>query len=68
MAEEPKVEGEAPAGPVPRGRRRWRKSRVPEGSLFYTRVVPLLLVIMGLLMIILILVALGILLGWVPWQ
>jgi hypothetical protein len=57
---------EAEAKPAARPRR--ARSRVPEDSIFYTRIVPLLLIFMGIVMTALILVALGVLLGWVPWR
>lgn len=44
------------------------KSRVPEDSVFYNRVVPILLAGMAVLTIVLILVAAGVLLGFVPFQ
>ena len=46
-----------------------RKSaaRMPADSLFYTRVVPLLLAGMGVLMLVLILFAAGIALGWIQF-
>jgi hypothetical protein len=59
-------EEQAKAKPAARPRR--ARSRVPEDSIFYTRIVPLLLILMGIVMTALILVALGVLLGWVPWQ
>lgn len=42
--------------------------RMPEGSPFYERIVPLLLVGMGILTAALVLFALGVLLGIVPFQ
>jgi hypothetical protein len=44
------------------------KSRIPEKSTFYTKVVPALLIGMALLMIALILIAAGVLTGLVPYQ
>jgi hypothetical protein len=41
---------------------------VPEDSVFYNRVVPILLAGMAVLTIVLILVAAGVLLGFVPFQ
>jgi hypothetical protein len=43
-------------------------SRVPSDSLFYDRVIPILLVVLGIIMAILILFALGVLLGIVPFK
>jgi hypothetical protein len=43
-------------------------SRMPEDSLFYERLVPILLVLLGIIMVILILLAIGILLGIVPFN
>jgi hypothetical protein len=40
-------------------------NRMPEGSHFYNRLVPLLLAGMGLLMVVLILIAAAIALGWI---
>lgn len=40
-----------------------RKSHMPENSLFYEKVVPILLVVMGILTTVLILFAAGVLLG-----
>ncbi len=44
------------------------QSRVPEGSIFYTKVVPILLVGMAVIMGVLILVAAGVLLGIIPFR
>lgn len=44
------------------------KSRIPEKSTLYSKVVPALLVGMAILMTILILVAAGILTGLIPYQ
>lgn len=44
------------------------KSRIPERSGFYTKVVPALLISMAVLMIVLIIIAAGVLLGVVPYQ
>lgn len=44
------------------------RSRVPEESVFYTKVVPLLLVGMAVVMAALILIAAGVLLGIVPFR
>lgn len=43
-------------------------SRIPSDSLFYDRIVPILLVVLGIIMFILILFALGVLLGIVPFK
>jgi hypothetical protein len=57
----------------PSGRRRRLdiargQSRVPEESFFYTRVVPILLISMAVIMGVLIIVAAGVLLGVVPFR
>lgn len=44
------------------------KSRIPEQSGFYIKVVPILLVSMAVLLIVLIIIAAGVLLGFVPYQ
>jgi hypothetical protein len=44
------------------------RSRMPAGSTFYDRIVPLLLVALAVVMVVMILVALGVLLGFVPFQ
>ncbi len=44
------------------------QSRVPEDSTFYSRVVPILLVAMAVVMIVLILFALGVVTGIVQFQ
>jgi accessory gene regulator protein AgrB len=44
------------------------KSRMPENSVFYERVVPGLLIMLGIIMVILILFAAGILVGIVPFR
>jgi hypothetical protein len=44
------------------------QSRVPEESFFYTRVVPILLISMAVIMGVLIIVAAGVLLGVVPFR
>ncbi len=43
-------------------------SRMPEGSVFYERVVPALLVVLGVVMLVLILVAAGVLLGLISFS
>ena len=45
-----------------------KPSRVPEGSQFYERVLPILLVGMAVVMVVLIVVALGVLLGFTPYR
>lgn len=42
-------------------------NRMPQGSLFYERIVPLLLIGMGVLMAAMILIAAGVLLGLIPF-
>lgn len=42
-------------------------NRMPEGSLFYERIVPLLLIGMGVLLVAMIVLAAGILLGLIPF-
>ena len=57
---------QAPDGPgenKPEG-----ESRIPAGSVFFRRVLPVFLVVMGMLTLGLILVAAGVLLGVVPWR
>jgi hypothetical protein len=44
------------------------RSHVPDESVFYTKVVPLLLVAMAVVMAALILIAVGVLLGIVPFR
>jgi hypothetical protein len=44
------------------------KSRVPTGSAFYDKIIPLLLVGMAVVTVIFILFAVGVLLGLVPYQ
>lgn len=63
-------ESEPILSPATRSRRQIRrgKSRVPEDSVFYNRVVPILLAGMAVLTVVLILVAAGVLLGFVPFQ
>lgn len=41
---------------------------MPSDSLFYDRIIPILLVVLGIIMFILILFALGVLLGIVPFK
>ncbi len=53
----------SPARRTPRDR-----SRMPRDSLFYERMVPLILIGLGLVTLLLILVALGVLLGLVPFR
>lgn len=42
-------------------------NRMPQGSLFYERIVPMLLIGMGVLMLAMILFAAGVLLGLIPF-
>jgi len=44
------------------------RSRIPAGSVFYTRVVPAVLIGLGILTAVLIVLAAGIALGIVPYQ
>jgi hypothetical protein len=44
------------------------KSRMPENSLFYEKVVPGLLILLAIVMVILIIFAAGVLLGVVPFK
>jgi hypothetical protein len=41
---------------------------MPSDSLLYDRIIPILLVVLGIIMVILILFALGVLLGIVPFK
>lgn len=59
--------GEQGAEPARRPRRP-STTRMPQGSVFYERVVPILLVSMGIITVLLILFAVGVLLGVVPWR
>ena len=43
------------------------KSRMPENSLFFEKIVPILLVLMGVVMIALVLLAAGVLLGFIQF-
>lgn len=43
-------------------------NRMPEGSPFFERIVPVLLIAMGVVMTALILFAAGVLLGFIPFQ
>lgn len=43
-------------------------SRMPSDSLFYGRLVPVILIVLGIVMFVLIIIALGVLLGIVPFQ
>jgi hypothetical protein len=51
-----------------RGRREEGGSRISAGSFFYTRVAPVLLVILAVVTLALIAVAAGVLLGIVPYR
>ncbi len=42
--------------------------RMPEQSLFYDRIVPLILIVLGIIMVVLIAVAAGVLLGYIHYQ
>lgn len=53
------VEGEQELG---------KPSRIPEGSMFYERLLPWILIGLGVITLLLILVAAGVLLGIVPYQ
>lgn len=44
------------------------KSRMPENSVFYEKLVPVLLILMALIMVVLILFAVGVLIGVVPFR
>ncbi len=48
--------------------RRPSMARMPQGSVFYERIVPILLVTMGVVTLLLILFAVGVLLGVIPWR
>ena len=41
---------------------------MPSDSLFYGRLVPVILIVLGIVMFVLIIIALGVLLGIVPFQ
>ncbi|MCA1553423.1 MAG: hypothetical protein LC737_03500 [Chloroflexi bacterium] len=45
-----------------------RSRRMPKASTFYDRIVPLMLLALGVLTLVLILVAAGVLVGIVRWQ
>jgi hypothetical protein len=48
----------------------WKKSvgsRIPEGSSFYSRVLPIVILILGLITVVLIVFALGIITGLIPF-
>ena len=42
--------------------------RIPEQSLFYDRIVPLILIALGIIMGVLIIIAAGVLLGFIHYQ
>lgn len=42
-------------------------NRMPENSQFFERVVPLLLIVLAVVMVSLILFAMGVLIGWIPF-
>jgi hypothetical protein len=58
MGDEEDRGGRGPEGP----------SRIPSGSVFYSKVVPFVLVGLGILTAVLILVAAGVLLGILPYR
>ncbi len=43
-------------------------SRMPEDSVFYDKVLPVLFVILGVIMLVLIAFAVGVLAGIIPWR
>ncbi len=43
-------------------------SRVPEDSFFYTKLIPVLIITLGVIMVALIILAAGVLLGFVPFR
>ncbi len=54
---------------TPRRPKRGLKSpRMPEQSVFYERIVPLVLALLGVVMVGLIVFALGVLSGLIPWR
>lgn len=53
--------------PVKRSERVPGSSRIPEDSVFYTRLIPALLIGLGVLMVVLILFAAGVLVGWIQF-
>lgn len=59
----PRIEGEFKDSPPER-----TSHRIPSNSHFYERIVPWLLLLMGIVMAALILFAAGVLLGFVPFQ
>jgi hypothetical protein len=44
-----------------------KASRIPEDSILYTRIIPAMLVVMGILMVVLILFAAGVIVGLVKF-
>lgn len=48
--------------------RKNKTSRVPENSGFYNRVLPVVLIALAVVMVVLIVVALGVLLGYTPYH
>ena len=44
------------------------KSRIPANSVFYNRIIPLILIVMAIVTMIFVLIAAGILLGLVPFR
>lgn len=51
----------------PHDRRTFKAHRIPERSLFYQRIMPAMFIVLVVIMAGLILFALGVLLGLVPW-
>lgn len=64
MAQNPKQT----AKPRLRERRGWRGSRTPQDSALFRRVLPVAIVIMAFVTVVLILFAIGVLVGAVPFQ
>jgi hypothetical protein len=53
---------------VARPKPRRDKARMPENSIFYGRIIPLLLLSLAVIMVALIVVAAGVLLGFIPFR
>ncbi len=45
-----------------------KSPRMPEQSIFYDRIVPLMLIVLGVVMVGLIVFAAGVLAGLIPWR
>ncbi len=63
--------GETPAANSPansKPRRQKASSRIPDGSQVYGRLLPALIIALGVLMVLLIVVAVGVLVGFVPFR